>query len=254
MTNEELAVLAKQGDKDAMERLWYQVERLVRMKAYRRMPDDGSTRKYDVDDLMQAGFIGMVKAVGDFEKESGHTFNTYLTYHLKSAFAEVTGTRSTRRDALLTAVSINVPIGSFDGDDCILADTIKDSEAGNEIENMLDRMEVRQAFETVVEQIERLAYPYCDVMTEHYIHGFSMKRIAKKHNFTVVGARNIHNIAIRKLSHTVPIKKMWRELFIDEHTNFYMHIGVQTFQSASGSAVERLAECRDGRRPQVKAN
>lgn len=76
MTNEELAVLAKCGDQGAALQLWKQVQRLVRNKAYRRLPEDGHTSRIELDDLMQAGYIAMMAAVKDFNTESGYAFNT----------------------------------------------------------------------------------------------------------------------------------------------------------------------------------
>jgi len=253
MSNEELAQLAQEGDQDAIVQLWDKVKRLVRMKARYRLPADGHTSRIELDDLMQAGYIAMMGAVKDFDPASGYAFTTYLTNHLKSAFARELGYKTSRRDALLQAVSMDAPIGSSDaGDNLTIAGMLEAPDAAETFENMLDRMTIEQAFNTVIEHVERLDAPQADVIKKHYLHGITFREIAEQSGADMEHIRLQEVKGLRKLRSFPAIRKLGQELYADERTNFFLHIGIQAFQSGSGSAVELIAERQERLIEQMK--
>lgn len=73
MTNEELIVLAKQGDDDAKEQLFIQNQDFIYKMAH----------KYkniaDFDDLVSLGNIGLAKAYNTFDETKGYKFITYYS-------------------------------------------------------------------------------------------------------------------------------------------------------------------------------
>lgn len=77
LTNEQLALKAQQGDTEAYEQLFIQVERFLRKKAY-----DYSTTSftYDADDIFGFGCEAFVKAVSDFDPSKGK-FITVLGFY-----------------------------------------------------------------------------------------------------------------------------------------------------------------------------
>ena len=66
MTNEELAVRIKQGERDKLEELWNQVERFIWKMANRRAYSLEGRNGVTAEDLYQAGYLAMVDAVGRF--------------------------------------------------------------------------------------------------------------------------------------------------------------------------------------------
>ena len=90
MTDEEIALLAQQGDADASEYLLNKYKNFVRSKA----------RSYflvgaDHEDIVQEGMIGLYKAIRDYQPERLSSFR---------AFAELCITRQ-----IITAIKTSTP-------------------------------------------------------------------------------------------------------------------------------------------------
>ena len=67
MTNEELAIKAKDGDADALLKLWEQNSGLTHIFARRKhdqLMANGNMCGVDMEDLTQAAFLALVRAVG----------------------------------------------------------------------------------------------------------------------------------------------------------------------------------------------
>ena len=107
MSNEELAVAIRAGERDKLMELWGQVRRLVHDMAYKRLRATNGAGGVTLDDLMQAGFLGFLEAVRAYDPSAGFRFTSYLTYPVKSAFSEAEGRRSEKqkRDPIFSAVS-----------------------------------------------------------------------------------------------------------------------------------------------------
>lgn len=124
MTNEELAQLIKNGDDGYLPQLWEQVRRLIAMKA-RQYMDRHSAENYiwfEIGDLVDSGYFAVLDACRLYEPGRG-SFLTILDFTLKTAFAEVAGTRTTRscHDPLHTAKRLETPISTDpDGDTTLL--------------------------------------------------------------------------------------------------------------------------------------
>jgi RNA polymerase sigma factor (sigma-70 family) len=70
----------------------------------------GIDNAVDMDDLMQAGFLGLLAAVGAWEPDRG-AWSTIASLYATKAMREALGIRSTRQRAHLGAVSLDAPIG-----------------------------------------------------------------------------------------------------------------------------------------------
>jgi RNA polymerase sigma factor (sigma-70 family) len=241
-SNEELAVQAQQGDKNAEWQLWQQVERLVKKIALRRLPTDGSTNRTDIDDLMQAGYIAMLNAVKDFDPESGFMFTTYLSNHLKNAFSREQGIKTTRRDALLQAISMDAPLQV--SEDMTLADTLTDH-SESAFDRVVDNVATQQTYDIVMQYVNKLEPRQGNVIRLHYCSGLTFRQIADQINVSYERVHQIEQNGMRKLRAFPEIRKIGQELYADEHSNFFLHISIEAFQSGAGSAVENIAERRD---------
>lgn len=246
MTNEELAVKARQGDQDAALQLWEQIRRFVWTMARRRLPGDGSTNRVDMDDLMQSGYLGMAAAVQSFDPDSGFSFISCLKNHVRTAFAEVLGTRGTRRDALLRAVSMDAPAGSGDSEDSFtISDTLADPASEEALDEAIDRIGQDQAFHTVMQCVAKLDPRESDTIRTLYVDGLTPREAAEAAGIAPESMWRRRKKAIQKLRQFKEVQKLGRELYADSRTNFYRHVGVRSFQSAGASAVELLVEKRD---------
>ena len=133
-TNEDIVAAIQSGDRDLLLVLWEQNRGLIYIKARRMMSVIRTCRRADIDmdDLMQAGFLGLSAAVERFDPSIGNKFLTVLDMTLQTAFANETGYRTMkqRNDPLNIAVSLDAPPGN--GSDCesyadiVLADIVED--------------------------------------------------------------------------------------------------------------------------------
>lgn len=142
-SNEQLVELVRAGDCDALLQLWEQVRRLVLKYAGRWAVYGGNG--VEAEDLMQVGFIAVLRAAETFDSRSGNKFTSYLDPVLKTEFSIATGqrTRKQQMDPLQSAASLDAPLTDDTGDPFTLADTLEDpaAEAAFREVDELDRRE-----------------------------------------------------------------------------------------------------------------
>ena len=114
MELEELAAQVKAGEPGAMLELWKAVRRFVEMKAGDRAR---AGSRVPLEDLTQAGFLAVLDAAEQYDpgKENA-SFLSLLCFTLRNRWADEAGTRSTRRDALQYADSLDAPAVAGDED------------------------------------------------------------------------------------------------------------------------------------------
>ena len=105
-----------------------------------------------LEDLEQAGFLALAKAVETWKPESS-AFSTWLTFHLKSAFAAAYRVRTNHelKDPLNDATSLDVPPAGAD-EDCILRDIIPDVAAARAFE-AVEQQELREAVQSALAKL-----------------------------------------------------------------------------------------------------
>lgn len=128
MSNEQLVAMIKGGERDKLVELWQQVRRMalkeaVRWAAYR-------SNGVELEDLEQAGFIALIRAVDSFNPTAGARFSTWYYPIVKDEFQRTAGRRTTKQaqDPLQQAVSLDMPVGE-DEDSATLGELIPDPEA-----------------------------------------------------------------------------------------------------------------------------
>lgn len=156
LSNEQLVELFQSGDQDALLALWEQVRRLVLKYANRWAVCGGNG--VEVDDLMQAGFIAVLRAAETYDSDSGNKFTTYLVPVLKTEFTAATGrrTRKQQQDPMQSAASLDAPLLDDEGGDTF-GDMVPDpaAEAAFEAVDEADRLErIRAALEEAIAQLD----------------------------------------------------------------------------------------------------
>ena len=92
MTNERLYALAQKGDEGARELLVEKNMGFIVQTAglvYRSSSLEGSDLNIDVDDLVQAGCIGLLKAISGYDKSVGVKFLTYAAPFIRNAMTDL---------------------------------------------------------------------------------------------------------------------------------------------------------------------
>ena len=116
MTDEEIALLAKQGDADASEYLLNKYKNFVRSKA----------RSYfligaDHEDIVQEGMIGLYKAIRDYRPDRLASFRAFADLCIKRQIITAIKTATRQKHIPLNSyVSLNKPLYEEDGERTLL--------------------------------------------------------------------------------------------------------------------------------------
>lgn len=92
VSNEELAIAAKDGDVGARDQLWEQTYRLA-FKIAIKHKDFVARYGHDVDDLKQVSYFAFVYAIERFTPSKGFLFNSYLRRAILHALYGLLGYR-----------------------------------------------------------------------------------------------------------------------------------------------------------------
>ena len=130
MKSENLAQLAasvRAGKPEAVPELWEAVHRFVEMEARRYA--SAFIGQTTAEDLTQSGYFAMMDAAELYEPARGASFFKVLRYCLHKRFAEETGVRTSRRDAMQYADSTDLPALRDDPEGPTVEDMIADDAA-----------------------------------------------------------------------------------------------------------------------------
>mgnify|MGYP004652635591 FL=1 len=151
-TETNAAARAVQDGKEDILVLWLACRQYVMQQARRWYRAFEGRRGVALEDLEQAGFLALAKAVETWKPESS-AFSTWLTFHLKSAFAAAYRVRTNHelKDPLNDATSLDVPPAGAD-EDCILRDIIPDVAAARAFE-AVEQQELCEAVQNAIAKL-----------------------------------------------------------------------------------------------------
>lgn len=180
MSNEELAVTAKGGDKDALLDLWAQVRRL----AWRFLPRWRTAAEaggLTAEDLEQTAFLALLRAVDAFDVERGLKFSTYFITMLKAEVFAASGIRTEKRarDPLRYAVSLDVPLSQDAPEDTALSELIPDPAAEEAIDSAGLRLAIQGFLAELPEPQRRALYEryWLEISTDRKAHDAALKAL-----------------------------------------------------------------------------
>ena len=154
----------------------------------------------DTEDLVQTGFIAMLRAADSYSSDGGAKFTTYLFPILKTEFSEACGLRTQRDrlDPMQNAVSLSAPIGEGeDGDPFTLADILEDPTAAAAMEAVDERDHDDRLRAVLEEAIARLTPEQQEAVRRRYY---------RQEPLPPVGSERLqdsaaHNAALKRLRH-----------------------------------------------------
>lgn len=246
MSNGELAVLIQAGKIDYLVELWNQVEGLVKWKANRVMTVVAGRGGVEFEDLYNSGYIAMVAAVDSYRPENG-AFSAWFMYHLKTAFAEVTGyrTKTGREEPLNHAVSLDKPLDDESGG-AAFGDLVPDPKAAATLEGVEEaiyQQQLHAAMETVLKELPEIQV---SVIRQRYYMKQSRAEVGRALGMDAEQVRKLEMQGIRELRGHRLAKKI--RPFYD--FNFYGGTGLAAFKRFGMSVQERYliqAECGEGK-------
>lgn len=249
MSNEELVAEIQAGSVELMGQLWEQVERLVKWKAKRRMTilDGGCSHGVGFEDLYQSGYLAMVSAVNSYDPAAGSSFSTWLMYHLKTAFAEATGSRTQKgaRDPLNNYLSLNTPL-TDDADSDDLMDVVADP-AGLQWQMALEEsMWQTELQEAVGAALSTIPEQYREILRLRCWENMTLEDIGVRLGISKERVRQTENQAIRRLRRSGKAS----QLYPFYHFDFYSGNGLGSFRHGGMSVQERYMVVAEKRREQ----
>lgn len=234
MSNEELVARIQTGEKDLIEDLWNQVERLVAWKARRIMVHLENRADVDFDDLYQSGYLALMAAIQTYSPETG-AFSVWLMYYLQNAFAEASGyrTKLQRNDPMRSHVSLDAPLDHEDGD--TLGDLQADPDSICPFESVEDQICNEQLHSVLDELLDQLKAQQAEVIRQRYFSGLTYAEIGESLNISGQYARCLEDKGIRVLRK--PAVAKYLRPFID--FDYYGGTGLQSFRYTGFSVQER---------------
>ena len=198
MTDEEIAVLAQQGDSLASEFLLNKYKNFVRSKA----------RSYflvgaDHEDIVQEGMIGLFKAFRDFKPDKLSSFRTFAELCITRQIITAIKTATRQKHIPLNSyVSLNKPIYDEESDRTLL-DVITEGRATNPEELLIGQEDLSSIEGRIGEALSDLEW---EVLTS-YLDGKSYQEIAEDLGRHVKSIDNALQRVKRKLERLIEEKK-----------------------------------------------
>ena len=159
MTNEQLAALAQQPENEELvPLLWEKVKPVLWLKAkqaYNARQSVFQQCGVELWDIRQSCYMVFLSALKGYKPETGIKFNSYLSYPFRTLLAELTGTRSSKREPLNEAVSLEMPVkDQSEKGKVTLADTLPDERTDIETA-VLSQLEQDEESRLVHEAVDR---------------------------------------------------------------------------------------------------
>lgn len=184
MTSEELAVRVQQGDKRAETELWeccgklafYIARRMIRANSglSDRLERCGAVE----DDTRQECFLAVLEAAQDYQPGKGYRFSSYLNYHVMNRLNILAGFRTSRRDALNEAGSLDIPLSGES--DTTALELIPDQNAAASYEAVEDGI-YREQLRTALEKaLDTIPPANAVAVRQRYFEGKALNEIAGK--------------------------------------------------------------------------
>lgn len=169
----------KTGEPGAMLELWNAVRNFVAMKANERAGIKSNSVPFD--DLMQSGFLAVVDAAEKYDpsRDGSSSFLKLLSFCLQTRFAEAAGIRSSKRDALLFAASIDEPAIQDDPDSPPAAEAIPDDGAALAFVGVEYADFLTYCRGVIEAALELLPAAQADLLRLRYFEGRSQQKVAK---------------------------------------------------------------------------
>lgn len=180
MTNEELVARIQRGERDRLPELWERMKDFVGKQASKRariLAVDGYGG-VTCEDLCQSAYIALVDAVEDYNPAKC-SFSSWLYFDLIRVFAETGGYRTTKRDPLQNAGSLDTHLKVADGAPITLSDFLPDTCADQDFQDVEDRIWRKQLRAALDTALAELPDEQAETLRRHYYMGQSLEQIGK---------------------------------------------------------------------------
>lgn len=187
----------------------------------------------DVDDLIQQGFFGLVRAAKTYNENLDVTFAHWASFHIRREMRLIVGLHGSKIRPEIGAVSLDAPL--TDGDDFSLMDTLEDESAPEAFLSVEEKQlcaKVRERVEALGNEKQRFA------VWETSIKGRDQASVGD--DLGVSGARvgQLVQEGYKALRLDPELRELAR---IELETRFHAHKGVRAFNVDWMSVTEAAA-------------
>jgi len=177
-TDEELAILAKNGDKESLEYLLKKYVSLVNMKV----------SKYFIigaekEDIVQEGMIGLYKAVKNFDSEKQNSFKSFANLCIERQLITAIKTSNRQKHIPLNS-SLSLNTNAYDNEDESFIDVFDAKTA----EDPLDTITKKEYYETIGTRIEE----YLSDFEKQVLSRYAMRRKLCKNSRKIISTSKIN--------------------------------------------------------------
>jgi len=177
-TDEELAILAKNGDKESLEYLLKKYVSLVNMKV----------SKYFIigaekEDIVQEGMIGLYKAVKNFDSEKQNSFKSFANLCIERQLITAIKTSNRQKHIPLNS-SLSLNTNAYDNEDESFIDVFDAKTA----EDPLDTIKKKEYYETIGTRIEE----YLSDFEKQVLSRYAMRRKLCKNSRKIISTSKIN--------------------------------------------------------------
>ena len=229
--NEELA---RQGD---TLQLWKQNRGLL-YKIVQRY--QGRSPAYDIEDLMQAAYLGLCKAVEGYDPSRGVKFMTYAQKAIQAEARRMIGLNGRQR-----AHNDAVSIGDEIAEGLTIADTLEDTSL-----EAMDDVAIRVDNGRIVREVvdKRLHSTRAAIIRRYYFDKASTAAIAEEFGIPASRVHTLRAEGLSTLRKRFELRQIWTE------GQYFRHKSLKAYRSSWTSAVEEVAIWREERSHDTRGN
>jgi RNA polymerase sporulation-specific sigma factor len=193
-------------------------------------------RAADTEDLVQAGYIGLMRAVQTYDESKG-IFSSWAVIHIKLEMRKVLGINHGKQRADMGAASLNEVVPGTE--DSTLLDTL---EAPVDIEGDFDHAELVEGVRTAV---GLLPDSQSTLVRMHDLQGKGLAEAGNRCGLEPPVAYQAHRNAIKKLRRDPRLLALAKAHHLDRRTNWYHHVSSKQYKSTWMSSTEAIAFWRE---------
>ena len=193
-------------------------------------------RAADTEDLIQAGYIGLMRAVQTYDESKG-IFSSWAVIYIKLEMRKVLGINRGKQRADMNAASLDEVVPGTE--DATLLDTL---EAIDDIEGGFDHAELVQGVRSAV---ELLPDPQSTLVDMHDLQGRELAEIGNRCGLTANAAYKAHRNGLKKLRRDPQLLALARAHHLDRRTNWYRHVSAKRYKTTWMSSTEAIVFWRE---------
>ena len=199
MSDEDLIILIKSGDKDALEFMINKYKELVNMKVSKYFMI-GSEK----EDIVQEGLIGLYKAIKGYDFDKQNSFKTFANMCIERQL--ITAIKSSNRQKhmpLNSYLSLNASAYENDEETSIL-----DTYDAHQVEDPLETITKQEYYKSVEVAIDKSLSNFEKQVLNRYIQGESYIQIAQKLDTQVKSVDNAIQRIRKKASNSLNLSEL----------------------------------------------